>query len=105
MSGDSFRISTAMDGGRSVLVPQGDLDLLTAPELEERLVEAMSTGETVLDLSGLSFIDSSGIALLVAVSRRARENGWRLRVERPSGPVARLIELTGVGELLGDGPG
>lgn len=103
MSGSSFRISTASDDGRSVLAPRGELDLLTVPELEQGLLRALPEGETVLDLSGVSFIDSSGIALLVSVSKLARQNGWRLQVQRPSAPVARLIDLTGVGGLLGDG--
>jgi anti-sigma B factor antagonist len=103
MSASSFCISTASDDGRLVLAPRGELDLLTVPELEQGLLRALPEGETVLDLSGVSFIDSSGIALLVSVSKLARQNGWRLRVQRPSAPVARLIDLTGVGGLLGDG--
>jgi anti-sigma B factor antagonist len=96
-----FRIVVGVEGERQVLTPHGELDLTTVPQLERRLMEALAEGETVLDLSGVVFIDSSGIALLVSVSRTARENAWRLQLRDPSPHVERLIELTCVGPLLG----
>ena len=96
-----FHISTAGRDGRQVVTPDGELDLTTVPLLEQRLLEALPRGETVLDLSRVSFIDSTGIALLVSVSATAREQGWRLDLHDPSPHVDRLIRLTSVGELLG----
>lgn len=55
----------------------------------------------MLDLSRVSFIDSTGIALLVSVLATAREHRWHLELRDPSPQVERLIKLTGVTELLG----
>ncbi len=96
-----FDILTATQDGRQVVTPVGELDLTTVPLLEQRLIEVLPEGETVLDLSRVSFIDSTGIALLVSISATAREPGWRLELRDPSPHVDRLISLTGVAELLG----
>jgi anti-anti-sigma factor len=96
-----LHISTAVQDGRQVVTPEGELDLITAPLLEQRLIEVLPGLETVLDLSRVSFIDSTGIALLVSISATAREHGWRLELRQASTQVDRLIALTGVAELLG----
>jgi anti-sigma B factor antagonist len=96
-----FRISTSTQDSRQVITPEGELDLVTAPLVERRLTEVMPAGETTLDLSCISFIDSTGIALLVSISATAREHGWHLKLRDPSPQVERLIKLTGVTELLG----
>lgn len=96
-----FRITTSVEDGRRVITPAGELDLATVAQLGERVTQALPEGDTVIDLSKVSFIDSSGIALLVTVSATARQNEWRLELRRPSPHVDRLINLTGVGELLG----
>lgn len=96
-----FHISTRVEDGRQVITPDGELDLVTVPLLEQRLIQALPEGVTMLDLSRVSFIDSTGIALLVSVSATARERGWRLELRDPSPHVDRLIKLTGVAELLG----
>jgi anti-sigma B factor antagonist len=98
---DAFRIVVAVEDGRQVVTPQGELDLTTVPQLEQRLLRALGDSDTVLDLSSVTFIDSTGIALLVAVSKAARENGWRLELRDPSPHVERLINLTRVDDLLG----
>ncbi len=96
-----FHISTGAQDGRQVITPEGELDLITVPLLEQRLIQSLPAGDTVLDLSRISFIDSTGIALLVSVSATARERGWRLELRDPSPQVDRLIKLTSVTELLG----
>jgi anti-sigma B factor antagonist len=96
-----FRVSTGTQDGRQVITPEGELDLVTAPLVERQLTEVMPAGETTLDLSCISFIDSTGIALLVSISKTARAHGWRLELRDPSPQVDRLIKLTGVIELLG----
>jgi anti-sigma B factor antagonist len=96
-----FYISTAAQDGRQVVIPEGELDLNTVLRLEQGLMEALAGGDAVLNLSRVSFIDSTGIAMLVSVSATAREHGWRLELREPSCQVDRLIKLTGVGELLG----
>jgi anti-sigma B factor antagonist len=98
---NAFHISIGAHDGWEVVTPEGELDLVTVPLLEQRLIQTLSAGDTMLDLSRVSFIDSTGIALLVSVSAMAREHGWRLQLRDPSSHVDRLIKLTGVAELLG----
>lgn len=83
------------------VVVDGELDLFTAPELNAAL-HATGAGrdELVLDLRGLTFIDSSGMAVLVAQRRAMRALGTRLRVIAPSGAALRAFELAGLAEAL-----
>jgi anti-sigma B factor antagonist len=86
----------------------GELDLASAQGLEGRLRELGAAGERVgIDLSGLTFIDSSGIRLLIHSLRDARRDGWELEVDRNISPhVRRILKLVNVERLiLGDGPG
>jgi anti-anti-sigma factor len=78
-----FRIVISVEDGRQVITPEGELDLLTVAQLDRRLIQAMPEGDTVIDLSKVSFIDSSGIALLVSASATARQHEWRLELRDP----------------------
>ena len=86
------------EGGSAKLVISGELDLATSPELESEL-ERLAARETptLLDLSGVSFIDSTGLAVLLRASDESRRNGWSLVLAGSlQRPVARLFDLTGV---------
>jgi anti-sigma B factor antagonist len=79
----------------------GELDLGTAPALRERLDGLTGDGRAVrIDLSGLDFMDSTGVSLLIAASQQARDDGWRLELVRPQGEAWRVIELTGIADVL-----
>ena len=53
-----------------------------------------------MDLSGLNFMDSSGIALLIRVSRRIRETGGRMWIENPGQQPKRVIDTAGIDRLI-----
>jgi anti-sigma B factor antagonist len=76
----------------------GDLDLATVPALETELgrVESTDVQRIVLDLSGLDFIDSSGIALLLRAVERDDLDGSRLSLLRPARDVAATLRISGV---------
>ena len=80
----------------------GELDLATAGDVEQELqrVEAGDAASIVLDLSGLTFMDSTGVRLLVNASTRSRTDNGRLRLLRGPASVQRVMELSGVDELL-----
>jgi anti-anti-sigma factor len=60
----------------------GELDLATAPLLEERLTQLLANGLRVsLDLSGIEFIDSSGIHVLIRTVEQARVRHWEFRID------------------------
>ncbi len=84
--------------GTTTVRVAGELDLLTAPELNAALAEA--PGDVVLDLRGVTFVDSAGLAVLVAQRRARRARGTRLRVERPRPNVVRAFALAGFGPAL-----
>lgn len=93
-----FHILERTADGRRVIFPCGELDLSNAAQLEERLA---GHSDTVLDLSELSFIDSTGIHLVVSAAQRARSEAWELTIRNPQPSVLRVIELVGLAEHLG----
>jgi anti-sigma B factor antagonist len=90
-------VETTADGHR-VIAPCGELDLSNAAQLEERLAGRF---DTVLDLSELSFIDSTGIHVVISTARRAQLEAWEFTVRNPRPAVLRVIELVGLDRQLG----
>lgn len=80
----------------------GEADVSAADALRDRLLElvAESPGELVLDLAGVGFMDTSGLAALLATTFAAREGGRRVVALHPSPAVLHLLELTGVEQVL-----
>jgi anti-anti-sigma factor len=81
---------------------RGELDLASVVALEERLsaAERDSPARIVLDLSGLTFIDSSGLRVLLLADGRARESGRELVLTQSTDAVQRVFEMTGARDLL-----
>jgi anti-sigma B factor antagonist len=83
-------------------VVTGDLDMAAAFELETRF-ETVAGAEGVksvtMDLAGVGFVDSAGLGALIATRERAKQLGVELRITRVSGPVRRVLDLTGLGDL------
>jgi anti-sigma B factor antagonist len=80
----------------------GDLDLTSAETLSARLAELKTAGQPVrLDLSRLSFIDSSGVQALLAALTDARWTGWQLEVAPKVSPtVERAAQVVGIAQVL-----
>ena len=80
----------------------GELDVATAPSVEERLVELEggAAQRIVLDLSALSFIDSTGLSLLINTDSRARKAGRAVSIVAGRGGPRRLLETTGLATRL-----
>ncbi len=97
----AFRIDTAERDGSLVLAVHGELDLITSPLLDDALAQARRTDATtiVVDLMGVSFIDSTGLHVLIR--HAGAENGRaRLRMTKGSRQTERLFELSGAAEYL-----
>jgi anti-sigma B factor antagonist len=103
-----LEMERAIDGASQLLVLRGELDADACPRIETELVqaEASEAERIVVDLSQVQFIDSTGIALLVAALRRSEQDSRRLRfVPSQSEDVQRLLELCGLDghlPLVGD---
>ena len=91
----TVHISTSEDG---VVVCSGSLDVTAAGQLH-RALDAL-TGDVLLDVSGLDFVDSSGLGAIVATDNRLRHGGGSLVLLRPGQRLRRLLELTGLMTLL-----
>lgn len=80
----------------------GELDLASGPELEAELerVAGPDTRLLVIDLSGLDFMDSTGLSIIVRAHQRLGGQGCELGLVRGSPQVQRLLDLTGVAERL-----
>jgi anti-anti-sigma factor len=87
--------SSGHDQGGSIIAVTGDIDLSTAEDLLVRLTALIGSPrrEIGLDLSGVTFIDCSGLRTLTAVDARVRANGGSIRLTAMSPAVARLFEL------------
>jgi anti-sigma B factor antagonist len=82
--------------------PVGELDLATGPELRSRVLGLVAVGveHLIIDLRGLSFIDATGLSLLLSLADDAREGGWRLSLIQGTGQVRRMFALTDIGDRL-----
>ncbi len=89
-------IAVKSDGSHTVVALQGRFDAHEADPVRERLVGAISAGAMALtlDLSGVTFIDSKALALLVRSQKECREGGIALTLASPSSPVQLIFELT-----------
>ena len=95
---DSLLVRRADDGAGVVVAFTGELDIATLAVAEEAVagVERDGPGLLTMDLSGLDFVDSSGVRLVLRADTRAREAGRRLAVLLGHGPSRRLFEVLGL---------
>jgi anti-anti-sigma factor len=94
--------SIAYEDGRVCVVVSGDLDLSTAPKLWSALEPAMEDGAPtlVLDISGVGFLDSSGISVIVRALKLLRETDRALVVRSPQPQARKVLEVTGLTRVL-----
>jgi anti-anti-sigma factor len=94
----------SLPGGALAVTLRGELDAHDAPELRRTIADALEArpaGErVVLDLTGVSFLDSTILGMLVGVVRRGRDAGGEVRVVLPETAARRIFEITGVDSAL-----
>lgn len=90
---------TPRSGGASVLHLAGELDIVWA-ERVRAAIGALAGEGLVVDVSGLRFIDATGVGAVVAGERAAAKSGHRLVVRGASGIVRRVFEVSGLASLL-----
>jgi anti-sigma B factor antagonist len=92
-------IVVSEEDGAKVIAVTGDLDMATTDQLRDALMKARRDSEAprlIIDLSGVDFIDSSGLAVLIAVSR----TGVSVVLRGTSHAVQRAVEVTGLTDLF-----
>jgi anti-sigma B factor antagonist len=75
----------------------GELDLATVARVEQEVDKLLAgePAELVVDLAGLTFVDSSGLRTLIALNQRSAREGWSLRLGRPSEQVFQVFHIGG----------
>jgi anti-sigma B factor antagonist len=88
--------------GCALVAVDGELDLSTAEQLEEALGPAIddATGPIVLDLAALRFCDSAGLAVFVRTHNQLSGEGRRLVLAGANGPVLRVLEISGLNQVI-----
>lgn len=98
-----FDVTTERLSDRQVVIsPAGEVDLYTAPELKQELLDAIESGATdvIVDLTLTTFIDSAALGVLVGAVRRLRERDGRLSIVCSERSIRKIFEITGLDRVL-----
>jgi anti-anti-sigma factor len=95
-----FELSVSSANGVRVVVVNGELDIDTMVEFSAALAADNGLAPTVVDLRGLTFIDSSGVSGVLTAARHARDAGSRLVCVPGPAQVQRVFQLTGADTAL-----
>ena len=85
------------------LHPSGELDILLADDLREEwlpALEQLRPDRLVIDLSAVTFLDSSGLSLIVALHKLQERHGGRVVLSAPQRPVRRVLEISGIDRVI-----
>ncbi len=95
--GDELPVTVRRERGVVIAEVAGDVDMATVPGLRERLVGLADTGQPlIVDLNRVTFIDSSGLGMLVGAARHAAAHGGSLHAVCSRPQTRKLLWLTGV---------
>jgi len=102
---DAGDVEVVRLGATTEVVVRGEVDIATIPALDEAVATALRADvqQLVVDLAGVTFIGSSGLAGLLRAQRLLREEGARLVLADPSRAVTDLLEMTKLTERFGLG--
>lgn len=100
--GPPFRVDVSPRGGaRTTVAVGGEIDLVTAPELARVVRDELSRAAVLVDLSEVTFMDSSGVRAIAVLLRDCDREGWDLAFAPTMGDgVAQVLELTGLSGIL-----
>lgn len=100
-AGELFDMAERRERGATVVALSGELDFGTVGQVQTRLAELRDEGApTVLDLDRLTFMDSTGIRLVLTACEDAQRRDWSFRVTRGSERVQRVLEAAQVIDRL-----
>ena len=94
---NQLSVTTSTIDGKTAVVVSGEVDAATSDTLRAAIFDVIEGGQSsvVVDMSEVSFIDSSGLRVLIGGYKAADAAGGSLKVGSPSGAVVRLLEITG----------
>lgn len=99
---DQLDITSHDADGWTVIAVAGEVDLASAPDLQRSVEDALAAGaqRLILDLRSVTFMDSTGLRVLLTTHQRLQESGGSLALVAAEGPVTRLMSLTGVDQRI-----
>jgi anti-sigma B factor antagonist len=99
---DGFGINVLQTDGAAMVCLSGELDIATAPRLREELIWLVNSGirAVTVDLARLTFIDSTGLSVLVMAMKRFRREGGDLALRSPNPTALRVFEVTGLTKVF-----
>ena len=99
---ENLVLETDDRGDITVVSVKGEVDLYTAPSLKERVADLVSAGRSRLavDLSGVEFMDSTGLGVLIGGLKRCKEAGGSLALIAPREPVTKVLAITGLDKVF-----
>jgi anti-sigma B factor antagonist len=100
----AYSITDVPATGATVLALSGEFDMVAAPALHNRIEAARSSHGLVLDLAGVTFMDSATLKALLRAREDRSARGVRLVLAAVPRPVRRLLDLTGTFELFEHAP-
>jgi anti-sigma B factor antagonist len=97
-----LEIHSELVDGTAKMSVTGELDIATVHRLgdEANALLARSTRHLVIDLGQLTFIDSSGLSLLISLNERAARDAWKLSLTRPPEKISSVVRITGADSNL-----
>jgi anti-sigma B factor antagonist len=95
-------LSTRTVGDQKVLEVAGEIDVYTAPQLRERLIELVESGarRVVVDLGRVEFLDSTGLGVLVGALKRLRGVGGELSLVCAQERLLKIFRITGLDRVF-----
>ena len=95
-------VGTREQGGRMIVEVSGEIDVYTAPSLRERLNELVAAGQydLVVDMSGVDFLDSTGLGVLVGGLKRVRSHDGTLRLVCAQEKILKVFRITGLTKVF-----
>jgi anti-sigma B factor antagonist len=96
--GRNLRIEVANTTSPTTVVLIGEIDLSTAGRVREALIAVSNSGETnvVVDMTNVTFMDSTGLSALVSSAKRFRSAGGEVALRSPGPSVRKVMEITGL---------
>ena len=92
----------ALDADRHVVAVRGEIDLFTAPELKQKLTDAIESGKSriVVDLTETTFLDSTALGVLIGAVKRLRSRDGVLTIVNTDANIAKTFEITGLDQIF-----
>src|SRR5271156_6780483 len=99
---ETFGIDQRDHDGVPVIVVSGEIDLATAPELRTRIQRELAAGHPriIIDLLGVSFLDSTALGVMVGGLKQCRAAGGDLELLVAEARILKIFDITGLSEVF-----